>query len=325
MKRRDFIGIIGSVAIGWRSVALAEQPLGKVWRVAYLYPGSLANPADRAIFDVFRAQMRALGYIEGKNLVIDDRSADGKAERLPPLVSELMALRPDVFVAIATPAIAAAQRATSTIPIVMAPATDPVGSGFIKSLAHPGGNITGMANMFGDAIGKSVELLHTIVPSAKRIAVLMSTNPTHPQQYELVEAAAKTLNLAAVPVMARTPDDLEQAFDRMRQENCDALFVLADPIRASIVSLAAKTKIPAIYQFSDFVDLGGIASYGADLKPIYRKVAHYVDKLFKGADPAELPVEQPVVFELAVNLKMAAALGLTIPESVVSRADKVIE
>jgi putative tryptophan/tyrosine transport system substrate-binding protein len=146
--------------------------------------------------DVLREEMRALGYIEGKNLVIDDRVAEGNAERLPSLVSELIALRPDVFIANATPAIAAAQCATSTIPIVMAPATDPVGSGFIKSSAHPGGNITGMANMFGDAIGKLVELLHAMVPSAKRIAVLMSTNPTHPQQYELVEAAAKTLNLS---------------------------------------------------------------------------------------------------------------------------------
>jgi putative ABC transport system substrate-binding protein len=325
VKRRDFIGVIGFGAIAWPSVALAQHSPGKVWRVAYLYPGSLANPADRAIFDVFRAEMRALGYIEGKDVVIDDRSADGKIERLPSLVSELIALRPDVFVAIATPAIAAAQSATSTIPIVMAPATDPVGSGFIKSLAHPGGNITGMANMFDDAIGKSVELLHTILPTAKRIAVLMSTNPSHPQQYELADTAAKRLDLAAVRVMAPTPGDLEQAFERMRQENCDALFVLADATRPTIVSLAAKTGIPAIYQTSIFVGLGGLASYGADLKPIYQKVAQYVDKLFKGADPAELPVEQPVVFKLALNLKTAAALGLAIPDSVLARADKVIE
>jgi len=325
MKRRNFIGVMGAGAVAWPLVALAQQWTGKVWRVAYLTPGSLANPADRAIFDVFREEMRTLGYIEGKNLVIDDRGAEGNAERLPSLVSELIALRPDVFIANATPAIAAAQRATSTIPIVMAPATDPVGSGFIKSLAHPGGNITGMANMFGDAIGKSVELLHTMLPSAKRIAVLMSTNPTHPQQYELVEVAAKTLNLVAVPVMAPTPGDLEQAFDRIRQENCDALFVLADPTRPSIVSLAAKTKIPAIYQFSNFVVLGGLASYGPEPKPVFRKVAHYVDKLLKGANPAELPVEQPVVFELALNLKTAVALGLTIADSVVARATTVIE
>lgn len=182
-----------------------------------------------------------------------------------------------------------------------------------------------MANMFGDAVGKSVELLHSILPSAKRIAVLMSTNPTHPQQYELVEAAAKTFDLTVVRVMAPTPDDLEQAFDGMRQENCDALFVLADPTRPKIVSLAAKARLPAFYQLSTFVDLGGLASYGPDLKPVYRKVAHYVDKIFKGANPAELPVEQPVVFEFALNVKTAAALGLTIPDTILARTDKVIE
>ena len=159
-------------------------------------------------------------------------------------------------------------------------------------------------------------LLHRILPSAKRIAVLMSTNPTHPQQYELVKTAAKTFDLTVVRVMASTPDDLEQAFDRMRQENCDALFVLADPTRPKIVSLAAKTRLPAFYQLSTFVDLGGLASYGPDLKPVYRN---------KGANPAELPVEQPVVFEFALNVKTAAALGLTIPDNIIALTDKVIE
>ncbi len=325
MRRREFLAIVGGTIIARPLSGLAQQSSGKVWRVAYLYPGALNNPPDRALFDAFRMEMRELGYIEGKNLVIDNRDAEGNVERLPSLVGELIALRPDVIVAIATPAIAAAQKATSTIPIVMAPATDPVGSGFIKSLAHPGGNITGMANMFGDAIGKSVELLHIIVPSVKRIAVLMSANPSHPQQYELVDAAARTLGVAAVRVMAPTPDDLEQAFSRMKQENCGALFVLADPTRPAIVTLAASSTVPAIYQFSAFVDLGGLVSYGATLKPIYRKVARYVDKIFKGADPAEFPVEQPVIFELALNLKTAASLGLTIPDSVIVRADRVIE
>jgi putative tryptophan/tyrosine transport system substrate-binding protein len=325
VKRRDFIGVIGSAAIASPLVALAQQSTGKVWRVAYLHPETLDHSAARALFEVFRAEMRELGYVEDKNLVIDTRNAEGKAERLPSLVTDLIARRPDIIVAVATSAIAAAQGATSTIPIVMAPATDPIGSGFIKSLARPGGNITGMANMFGDAIGKSVELLHAMLPSVKRIAVLMSTNPTHPQQYDLVEIAAKTLDIAVVRVMAPTPGDLEQAFDRMRQENCDALFVLADPTRPKIVSLAATTKIPAIYQLSTFVVLGGLASYGPDLKPVYRKVAHYVDKIFKGANPAELPVEQPVVFEFALNVKTAAALALTIPDNLMARADKVIE
>jgi putative ABC transport system substrate-binding protein len=192
-------------------------------------------------------------------------------------------------------------------------------------LAHPGGNITGVANMFGDAIGKSVELLHTILPAAKRIAVLMSTNPTHPQQYALVEAAAKALELMVIAIMAATPADLQQAFKEMRLQNCDALFVLADPFRPTIPSLANEAKIPAIYQYSGFVDLGGLASYGAALMPMFRKAAQYVDKIFRGASPAELPVEQPVAFELALNLKTAAALGLTIPDAVVARADRVIE
>jgi putative tryptophan/tyrosine transport system substrate-binding protein len=325
MRRRDFVTFVAHAAAFGPGMALAQQSAGKVWRIAYIHPETVDHPAARALFDSFRAEMRDLGYVEDKNLVIDNRNAEGEAERLPSLVSELMARRPDVIVAVATPAIAAAQHATSTIPIVMAPATDPVRSGFIKSLAHPGGNITGMANMFGDAIGKSVELLHTILPSAKRIAVLMSSNPTHPQQYELVETAAKTLDLGVVRVMARTPGDLEQAFDRMKQENCDALFVLADPTRPKIVSLAAKTKMPAIYQLSTFVVLGGLASYGPDLEPVYRKVAQYVDKIFKGANAAELPVEQPVVFEFALNLKTAAALGLTIPDNLIARADKIIE
>jgi putative tryptophan/tyrosine transport system substrate-binding protein len=324
VKRRNFISAIGCTTIAWPWIAIAQQP-NKVWRIADLYPGRLDNPPDRALFDLFRAELRELGYIEGKNLIIDYREAGGKLERLPSLVSELIALRPDVIVAVTTPAIAAAQSATSTIPIIMAPATDPIGSGFVKSLARPGGNITGMANMVGDAVGKAVELLHTILPSAKRIAVLGSTNPTHPQQYELANVAAKSLGLATIAVMARTPDDLDQAFEKMKQEGCDALFVLADVTRPAIVPLAAKSRLPAIYQSTTFVDLGGLASYGADIKAVFRKVAHYVDKIFKGADPAEFPVEQPVVFELGLNLKTAAALGLTIPASVMARADKVIE
>jgi putative ABC transport system substrate-binding protein len=230
-----------------------------------------------------------------------------------------------VIVAVATPAVIAAQRATSTIPIVMGPASDPVGSGFIKSLARPGGNITGMTNMFSDATAKSVEVLHTLLPSARRIAVLMSSNPIHPREYELAAAAARQLGLAVIPVTAPTPADLEQAFERMTEAHCDALFVLADATRPAIVALAAKSKMPTIYQFSNFVELGGLVSYGPDVKRIFAKVAHYVDKVFKGADPADLPVEQPVVFELALNLKAAASLGLIVPDSLMARADRVIE
>jgi putative ABC transport system substrate-binding protein len=304
---------------------MAQQSSNKVWRIAHVYPGKLDNPSDRAMYDVFRGELRELGYIEGKNLIIDQRSAEGKLERLPSFLNELIALSPDVIVAILNSAIAAAQRVTSTIPIIMAPSINPIGFGFVKSLARPGGNITGVSSMSDDLMGKTAELLHTIVPSANRIAVLLSNNPTHPWQYELAEVAINNLGLAAVRVVAPTPDDLEQAFETIKKENCDALFVPGDVTRPAIVTLAARSRIPAIYHTGAFVPLGGLASYSPQLEGFYRTAAQYVDRIFKGADPAELPVEQPVVFELALNLKTAASLGLTIPDSVLARADKVIE
>jgi len=325
MLRRNFIRAIGCTSIAWPLIATAQQPSNKVWRIAHVYPGKFDNPPDLALYDVFRGALRQLGYIEGKNLKIDQRSAEGRLERLPSFLTELIALGPDVIVAITTPAIAVAQQATSTIPIIMAPSVDPVGSGFVKSLAHPGGNITGMAAMSGEVAGKAVELLHDIVPSANRIAVLMSNNPSHPWHYRMAEVAIKSLGLTPIPVLASTPDDLEQAFENMKKENCDALLVLGDVTRPAIVTLAARSRIPAIYQSGPYVSFGGLASYNPQLEAIYVKVAEYCDRVFKGADPAELPVEQPVIFELAVNLKTAASLGLTFPDSVIARADKVVE
>ena len=328
MKRRTLIMLLGGVAASTLCSplrAIAQQSPGKVWRVAFVLPGAWDNPADRALFDLFREELQKLGYLDGKNLVIDRRGAEGHNERLFSVISELIALGPNVIVAVGVPPTAAARRATSTIPIVMWGTNDPVGAGFIKSLAHPGGNVTGVAGMFADSIGKAVELLRAVLPTAKRMAVLTSSNPIHPRQYELAEAAGRALGLVAIQILAPASTDLEQAFDRMAQEKCDALFVLADPIRPTIVPLAAKTKIPAVYQFSAYVDLGGLASYGASITLMAKQTAQYADKIFKGADPAELPVEQPVVFELALNLKTAAALGVSIPESVVARADRVIE
>ena len=322
MRRRELILIL--IGATWPLVTRAQQKNSKVWRIAWITPGSMPAP-DRALFDVCRAELRNLGYVEGKNLIIDSRAAEGHFERLFPLANELIALHPDVIVAMTTPAIAAAQRATSDIPILMAPATDPVGSRFVKSYAHPGGNITGLANMNGDFLGKAIELLHSIVPAAKRVAVLGSSNTTHPQQYELAEAAFKTLDIAVVQVIAPEVPDLDKAFERIREENCDAVFVLADAVRPAIISLAAKIGIPAFYQYSGFIDLGGLASYAPSYPSMFRRLAVYIDKIFKGDKPAELPVEQPVVFEMALNLKTAAALGLRIPETIVARADKVIE
>jgi putative ABC transport system substrate-binding protein len=325
MKRRDFVAALLTISITRPSVAFAQSSSSKVWRVGYLYPGNLDNPSDRAGFDLFRSELGRLGFPEGEHLVIDAKFAKGEPDTLDALAKAVAEARPDVIVAIATPAIAAAQKASNTIPIVMMPATDPIGSGFVRSLARPGGNITGMANMYADSVGKSVELLHSLLPAANRVAVLMSSNPTHPQQLEIASTVTKALGLVTIPVMAPNQNDLEQAFEKMRAEKCEALFVLADPVRPPIVQLAAKAKIPAVYQYGGYVDLGGLASYGAEFNAILRKGAEYVVRIFKGADPAETPVEQPVVFELVINLKTAKELGLTIPETILARADRIIE
>jgi putative tryptophan/tyrosine transport system substrate-binding protein len=324
MRRRAFIAGLGSAAV-WPLMARAQQ--SKIWRVGYISPAfpPIKSPGDLDAFEAFRQKMTDLGYVEGKNLLIESRYAEGQNDRLPALAKELVSLPCDVIVAIATPAIAAAQRATSTIPIVMSPSTDPIGSGFVKSFAHPGGNITGVANLYGDMTAKSVEILHAVLPNAKKIAVLMSSNPTHPPLYEVARTAAQSLGLTTVPVIAPTATDLDRAFQDIVAANCDALFVLADPIRPAIVPLAATFKIPAIFQISLFVDAGGLASYGANVQMMLRMSAQYVDKIFKGANPADLPVEQPTTFELVVNLKTAKSLGVSIPESVILRADRVIE
>jgi putative ABC transport system substrate-binding protein len=324
MRRRDFIAGFGGAVIG-PLTAFAQQSSGKIWRVAYLYPENLDNPADRNIFDAFRGELRRLGYIEGRNLVIDLWLAQGEIGRLPLLVSEAIARKPDAIVGIGTPSVVAARHVTSTIPIVMSPGGDPVRAGLVASLAHPGGNITGIGDLNDEALGKLVELLHAVVPAARRIAVLMSSNPNHLWRYGLTETAARTFGLTTVQIVALTPTDLEQAFDSMVQEKCDALFVLPDATRPGIVPLAAKAKMPAFYPLASYVVLGGLASYGANLEALFRKTAQYVAKIFMGAAPAELPVEQPVTFDLVLNLKTAAALGLIVPDSVLARADKVIE
>ena len=323
MRRREFIMLAGGTAVTLPLAAYAQQ--GKVWRIGYLHTAFLDTPGDAALLEAFTSELSKLGYNEGKNLVIDKRAAEGHIERLPALASELVALQPDAIVAVATPAITAARRATSTIPIVMTPAGDPVGSGFVKSLSHPGANITGLASLSGDEPAKTFEFLHTIVPGAVKIAVLMSANPTHPKQYELASAAAQALGLSTVPIVAATPEDLPRAFQDITQANCDALFVPGDPLRPAIVSLAAAARIPAGYQYREYAKLGGLLSYGPIQDPMWRRSAQYIDKIFKGASPADLPVEQPTRFELVVNLKTAGALGLTIPQSILARADEVIE
>jgi putative ABC transport system substrate-binding protein len=231
-----------------------------------------------------------------------------------------------VIVSTSTAATSALQRATASIPIVTMASGDPIGMGFVKSLAKPGGNITGLSNQGLDSTAKTLELLHVALPNAKRIAVLRSPNPAHEGMVKEAYVAAGTLGLTIIPVTARTLDDLGDAFAIIHNENCDALFVLIDArITRRIVELANEWRLPAIYQVTDFVDMGGLMSYGPDYHESWRQAAVYADKILKGANPADLPVEQPTKFELAINLKTSKLLGLTMPDSIVARADKVIE
>jgi putative tryptophan/tyrosine transport system substrate-binding protein len=322
MRRRDFIAALAGAA-AWPLVARAQQT--KVWRVGYLSGGSATKLAV-AMTDAFRIKLQDLGYVEGTNLRFDVRRADDDYTRLPALAAELVSLAPDVIVGVATPATAALQHATSSIPIVMTSASDPVGLGLVKSLATPGANITGLSNLSGDLTAKSLELLHVAIPKAKRIAVLMSLNSSHEMQANEAHTGAGVLGLTIIPVMARTPADLDDAFATMHQGNCDALIVLADTrTTQKIVDLANEWHLPAMYQVSGFVEMGGLLSYATDLTELFRRAAVYVDKILKGASPADLPVEQPTRLELEVNLKTAKTLGLTIPDNILARADKVIE
>jgi putative ABC transport system substrate-binding protein len=325
MKRRDFITLLGGAVAAW-PLAARTQPLerARVWRVGWLITTSLRGPS-LPYFEAFKDEMRVLGYVEDQNFMFITREAEGNLERLPALAREVVAASPDIIVAATTPAIAAAQRATSVVPIVMSPATDPLASGFVRSLARPGTNITGVSNMTADLTAKSLELVRDIVPTAARIAVLMSANPVHPGQYKEAEAGARVLGVALIPVTARTPADLKNAFAAIAQEKCDALVVLADPMRPAIIELARHANLPTIYQLTEFVKAGGLISYGPSFPQLFRRVAVYVDKILKGATPAELPVEQPTKFELAINLKTAKALGLEIPPTLLARAHEVIE
>jgi putative ABC transport system substrate-binding protein len=323
MRRRAFIvGLGGAAALPM--VARGQQ--SKVWRVGYLTPASADDEVSVGLFDVFRLKLRDLGYVEGKNLRLDLRRAEGDYTRLPTLAVELVSLAPDVIAGTSSPATAALQRATSSIPIVMTAINDPIGLGFVKSLARPGGNITGLSNLSADFTAKSFELLHVAVPNAKRVAVLTSPNPLHEAVVTEAYTIAGAMGLTIVPVMARTPADLNDAFSAMNKETCDAVVVLSDPRTSrKIVELANEWRLPAIYQATGFADMGGLLTYSANFPEMFQRAAVYVDKILRGASPADLPVEQPTRLELQVNLKTAKALGLTIPDSILVRADRVIE
>src|SRR5262245_1839801 len=320
------IGLAVAVALSLVLGTIAgEAQQVKVYRVGVMFQGSPPAPGTQL---ALTTALRDLGYIEGRNIVIDRRWAEGKNERYSSLAAELVALKPDVIVADTTPAVIAAKRATATIPIVMVLPADPVGFGLVESLSRPGGNVTGVTSLEADLIVKGVEFLHAVVPKAKLMAVLMSDNPTHPSQVKAIQDAVRKFGLTVLPTMVRSSEDFEEAFRSMAKQKAQALIVLggppfSPPRGGKLVELAAKTKLPAMYRTRNWVDAGGLLSYGVSNPKNWSLAATYVDKILKGAKPADLPVQQPTEFELVINLKTAKTLGLTIPPSVFALADRV--
>jgi putative ABC transport system substrate-binding protein len=301
------------------------QP-GKVWRIGVVR--GAAPPA--AEIEALRQGLRELGYVERENLVIEMRWADGKEERLPSLVAELIRLGVDLIVASAPAATRAAKEATTTIPIVMVTVADPLGFGFVESLARPGGNVTGLVFMHPELSGKRLQLLKAAVRGLSRLAVLWNgANPYKATDMREVQTAAAAFGVVLQPLPVNGPQDFERAFEAARQGRADALITLEDPFtiahRVRIVELTRAQRLPALYGRRVYVDAGGLMSYGPDPIEQYRRAALYVDRIFKGTKPADLPVEQPTRFELVINLKTAKALGLAIPPSLLAQADQLIE
>ncbi|MCP2132695.1 ABC transporter substrate-binding protein [Bradyrhizobium ottawaense] len=316
VTRRALLTTASLVAIGAVVHAQRSQP----WRVALVTSGQ----GDR-IIGWFREALEAKGYREGKDLIFELREAKGHYALLPKLVEELVALKPDIIIAEATPAIAAAQRATSTTPIIMAPATDPIGSGFVRSFAKPGGNITGVANMFGDLTAKTLDIIRLLFPKVRKIGVLTSNNPTHPALADVAARSAGVIGISAQRFVAPNPEDVEKAFADMQVAECEIVYVLADPPRPSVPSIALKYRLPTVYQVTNYPDLGGLMAYGPDIKALFVLAADHVDRTLKGANAADLPVEQPTKFQFVINLQTAKALHLAVPEQVLLLADRVIE
>jgi len=310
------------------SVSTQAQQPAKIPRIGFLSGTSLSSTSARV--EAFRQGLRELGYVEGKNIVIEWRWAEGKFDQLPDLAAELVRLKVDIIVSAGPAATRPAKEATSTIPIVMGFDNDPVGSGFVASLARPGGNITGLSSLAPELSGKRLELLKEILPKLSRLAVFgNSKEPGNAQNSKEVELAAKAHGVKVEFLDVVSPKDIETAFQATSKGRADAVLMLQSPIinsqRAHVVELAVKNRLPATYPSPEFVQDGGFMSYGPSLNDLFRRTATYVDKILKGAKPADVPVEQPTKFDFIINLKAAKQIGLTIPPGVLARADKVIK
>jgi putative ABC transport system substrate-binding protein len=308
----------------------AAQPAGKMPRVGYLTSWSDSDPGRQRGLEAFRQGLRELGYVEGQNIAIESRSAEGKDDRLPALAADLVRSKVDVIVAASGAATRAVQQTTRTIPIVMSLVNDPVGSGLVASLARPGGNVTGLTIMAPDLSGKRLQLLKEVVPKVSRVALLRNPdNPADAAMLREAEAAAQALGVRLQILKTRTPQEIEGAFAAMIKERAGAFLMLSDAIfftqRRQIAELAAKGRLPSISGASDYPDAGGLMGYGANLSDLERRAATFVARILKGAKPGDLPVAQPTKFDLVINLRTAKAIGLTIPPSLLQRADRIIE
>ena len=326
MKKKIAVLVLVAMFLALNSSAEAQQS-AKIPRIGYLTTSSLSSSSTR--LEAFRQGLRELGYVEGKNIIIEWRSSEEKLDHLPALVAELVRLKVDIIVTGGAAATGPAKEATNTIPIVMAQDRDPVGTGFVASLARPGGNITGLSRLAPELSGKQVDLLKEIVPRLSRVTVLgTSTNPGNAQQLREIELTAGAFGAKLQYLDVLNSKEIESAFRAASKGRADAVLVLQGAVfnshRTQVVELAGKSRLPAMYSIREYVEAGGLMSYGVSEADLFRRAATYVDKILKGAKPADLPVEQPRKFEFVINLKTAKQIGLTVPPNVLARADKVI-
>jgi ABC-type uncharacterized transport system substrate-binding protein len=332
MRRREFITVLGGAAAAWPLAARSQQA-GKIPRIGFMVTGALESPDQRILLEAFRQGLREHGYVEGQNIVVDYRAADGKIERFPEVARELLDLSPDLIWANNTPAARAAKQVTTTIPIVVPIMGDPVSDGLVASLARPGGNVTGLTFLGPELAAKRLELLKQALPGISHVAALWHPGaygePTMREMMRNVEAAAGALQVQLRLVEVREAADFARAFSAMAAERPDALFILPSPMlfteRRLIVELGTRHRLPSIAVAREFVELGGLMAYGASIPDLIRRAGSYADRILRGAKPADLPVEQASKYQLVINLSTAKALGLEIPPTLLARADEVIE
>ena len=327
IAQQSVLGAVLCLILFGLCAAVEAQQQKKIARIGFLAINSASSSATSV--EAFRLGLRQLGYIEGQNIIIEWRYADGRSDRLPDLAAELVRIKVDVIVTSATSPTQAAKKATDTIPIVIANHNDPIGAGLVASLARPGGNVTGLSNIAIELSGKRLELLKEMVPKLSRVAILrIPSAPATPPQMKEMEGAAHLLGIKLQPADWETPEDLDAAFATMIKGHAEALITFSGPrfglYRKRIIELAAKNSLPTMYPDTIYADGGGLMSYGVNTVDLHRRAATYVDKILKGAKPADLPVEQPTKFELVINLKTAKQIGLTIPPNVLARADRII-